>query len=198
MASSRRVVVVLAAASALAGGCSLITSLDGLGIGVEAGADGATDTPMAPDTLGDGGVDGATDGGDLSNLTRWSSFDLTMLGGSPTGLWGGTFDGQYVYLTPSADFVTSEVIYRYDTHQSFGAAVAWSKLDLSTTNVGASDFAGAAFDGRFVYLAPTWGATVTARYDTLAPFTQTSSWTLFDGGAPVRFREGQGFRSRFG
>jgi hypothetical protein len=185
-------------ALSLLAGCSLLTSLDDLGGGAEAGADASNDG--APDTLvGDASSDAPADGAQgLSDLSRWSAFDLTTLGGSPTGLWGGTYDGRYVYLTPSAqEFVTSQIAYRLDTTASFASTAAWTKFDVASVGAGANNFAGTAFDGHFVYLAPTWGATVTARYDTTATFAQTSSWALFDGGAVFTHRQGSAFDGQY-
>ena len=56
---------------------------------------------------------------------------------------------------------------------------AWSVFDTSTVVPSAANFQGAAFDGRYVYLAPLAGSTVT-RYDTQGSFTQRASWSTFD------------------
>jgi len=193
--------LVLGAASAL-GACSLLTSLDDLRAPTptDGGADTLADSPVPPDAPADkgGGSDSGADGGaDLSDLSRWSAFDLTSLGGAPTGLWGGTFDGRYVYLTPSSEDQTSSLAYRYDTTGSFTTTAGWLKFDLSSTGAGATDFAGTVFDGHFVYFAPTWGGSVTVRYDPQLPFTQTSSWTLFDPGAAYTVRQGATFDGQF-
>jgi hypothetical protein len=197
----RRFLLLLGCASAL-GACSLLTSLDDLRApATDGGADTLADSPVPLDALadaGEAGSDGDTDGGvDLSDLSRWSAFDLTTLGGAPTGLWGGTFDGRYVYLTPSAEEMVSSLMYRYDTTGSFTTPAGWLKFDTSSIGAGATDFAGAVFDGRFVYFAPTWGGTVTARFDTTGSFTQTSSWTLYDPGAAYTFRQGATFDGRY-
>ena len=57
---------------------------------------------------------------------------------------------------------------------------SWSAFD--TTPLGASTFAGAAFDGRFLYFAPyesTEPSSPVARYDTQKAFGETGSWTTF-------------------
>jgi hypothetical protein len=189
---------VLGSVVATVWGCSLLTSLDDLGP-PETGADTSADTGAPPDVVPtESGTDSAVDAGTgLSDLSRWSAFDLTVLGGAPAGLWGGTFDGRYVYLTPSAQFVASSVMYRFDTMGSFTMSAGWSKFDVSSVGAGASNFAGTVFDGRYIYLAPTWSATDTARYDTTQPFTQSSSWLLYDPGSAFTFRQGATFDGRF-
>ncbi len=59
---------------------------------------------------------------------------------------------------------------------------SWSTFDTTTADPTAVKFAGAAFDGRYLYLAPYFvpneGGTV-ARYDTQATFTAAGSWSTF-------------------
>jgi hypothetical protein len=60
----------------------------------------------------------------------------------------------------------------------------WSKIDLATIDPGLRGYAGAAFDGKYIYLAP-WALGPTthgrvARYDVNAPFDAKTSWTFVD------------------
>jgi hypothetical protein len=60
----------------------------------------------------------------------------------------------------------------------------WSTFDLSSIPgvSSALEFAGATFDGRYIYLVPqpTMGDCVALRYDTQASFSLSASWSTFD------------------
>lgn len=115
----------------------------------------------------------------LTDATRWSSFDTTSLAAKAKGFEGATFDGRYLYFVPYAQGA-SGVIARFDTTGAFDAAAAWSTFDMTSVSPAATGFAGAAFDGRHLYLAPRYGAAgVVARYDTTAPFGAVGSWATF-------------------
>src|SRR5262249_41892644 len=109
------------------------------------------------------------------------------------------FDGRFLYLVPGADGVSGlySVVARYDTQAPFGAAASWSTFDTSTVNANARGFQGAAFDGRYLYLAPNNAAGIfvydglVARYDTQAAFTDAASWSTFD--APTVDANAKGF-----
>lgn len=109
-----------------------------------------------------------------SALALWKMLDKST-NADITGFNGGTFDGRYVYLAPQG----GGIVCRFDTTKQLSDAGAWETFDtkVSENPVNVS-FAGAAFDGRYVYLAPY--ASVVFRYDTQAPFDATSSWTTFD------------------
>jgi hypothetical protein len=96
-------------------------------------------------------------------------FDLSTF--APRGhFFGGAFDGRYVYFVPNYDFVGGALglIVRYDSQQSFAEDGAWSSFDLATLNQQAANFAGAIFDGRYLYLVPNaYG--VVARFDAREP-----------------------------
>ena len=108
----------------------------------------------------------------------WTTFDAMTLNSSAEGFQGGAFDGRYVYLVPGAS-AFSTVAVRYDSQASFSAAASWSTFDVDAIGHGALTFAGAAFDGRYVYLAPNPTGFV-VRYDTSGPFGAAPSWSSFD------------------
>jgi hypothetical protein len=126
----------------------------------------------------------------FEDASSWSTFDTTTLSSSAKGFAGGAFDGRYVYLTPYSNGDSYDgVVVRYDSEASFATASSWSMFDLTTVNQAAKGFGSAAFDGRFVYFVPYADATsgvsptydgVVARYDTLADFASTTSWSTFD------------------
>jgi len=131
---------------------------------------------------------------DFLNAASWSTFDLAKVNPGATGLAGGAFagaafDGRYVYLVPFVNGTSAySVVMRYDSASSFADPTSWTTFDVSALNAGAKGFQGAAFDGRYVYLAPSLNQFVTpfgiysviTRYDTTAPFGSSASWSAFD------------------
>jgi hypothetical protein len=105
-------------------------------------------------------------------------------------LWSGAFDGRYVYYTPYSfeDGTFTGLAVRYDTQANFISTAAWSSFDLATINPGAVGYAGAEFDGRYVYFVPlSRGPASSApynglvvRYDTTASFGDVGSFDVFD------------------
>ncbi len=69
------------------------------------------------------------------------------------------------------------------TYNDVAVASNWAKFDTATVNPGAKGFVGAAFDGRYVYLVPSYNGTlngIVARFDTQAVFTDATAWSTFD------------------
>jgi hypothetical protein len=121
---------------------------------------------------------------DFTSASSWTQFTLTQA--SAGGYAGGVFDGRYIYFAPMYDSNddTSGVVARYDTTGSFrDEATAWAYFDTTTVSTNAGGFAGAIFDGQYVYFVPNAPDTVTAvlaRYDTTAAFTSKSAWASFN------------------
>ncbi len=111
--------------------------------------------------------------GGFGAVASWSSFNVTPVvaregGGAPSFL-GAAFDGRFVYYAPITPGFG--VVARYDTLSPFGAACAWSTVDLTQApngDGGYSNFAGAIFDGTYVYFVPSSGGVV-ARFHARAP-----------------------------
>lgn len=125
-----------------------------------------------------------------SNLA-WSAFNLTQASGSQDltvpGFNGAAFDGRYVYFAPgqigqlTGGQVASGNAARYDTKADFSRAASWSRFDLATVSANAAGFAGAIFDGRYLYFAPnSTSKALAARYDTQAEFSAAASWSTFE------------------
>ena len=116
---------------------------------------------------------------------NWSAFDLTAVHTNAKGFAAAAFDGRYVYLVPYWTGVYHGLVTRYDTGSAFTMASSWSTFDVATVTPSGKGFFSAAFDGRYLYLAPfqtgdmTFHGTV-ARYDTKATFTSPLSWSIFD------------------
>jgi hypothetical protein len=126
--------------------------------------------------------------GNLTDSTRWSSFDVGGVNMGAVGFAGAVFDGRYVYLVPYLSGTsTPGIVARYDTQGAFDANGSYSVFNVSSVNPGSNSFTGGAFDGRYIYLIPSSiiigsPQAVVARYDTQAPFSTASSWTTMDVG----------------
>ncbi len=97
----------------------------------------------------------------------WSTFDVTQLDTKAVGFLGADFDGRFVYFVPNDNGMgTQPPFVRYDTQASFGAATSWSST--YPWNVPHNSYAGAVFDGRFMYFVPDSNGIV-ARFDARVP-----------------------------
>jgi hypothetical protein len=107
---------------------------------------------------------------------------LTTVNGLAGNFVGGAFDGRYVYFAPRG----SAIVARLDTTaKRFASIASWATYDVTRVvasgDVGGAEYAGAAFDGRFVYFVPTGGgATILVRYDTQSTFTDDCAWSTVD------------------
>ena len=122
------------------------------------------------------------------DTSQWDWFDMHVLAGGASSFTGGTFDGTYVYFAGHGNYLA-----RYNTLDGgFSEPSSWRTFKL--TNVLPSvlvGFAGAVFDGRFVYFIPSqYGSTnvsTVARFDTATDaFTDPNSWQLFDVSTSTR------------
>lgn len=121
--------------------------------------------------------------GTLGSTSSWLAIDPTMLiDPNAWGYKGGAFDGRYVYYIPrNTGGMPGGLAVRYDTQSTFTQAGSWSKYDLvPNVNANAKGFAGAAFDGRYLYMMPEVGTNFVARFDTQQPFAVSGSWSTFN------------------
>lgn len=131
---------------------------------------------------------------EFASSGSWTTFDLAVQkSAAAKGYMGGAFDGRYVYFIPHNNGAYHGTFARYDTQHAAGSQdpgvafkdpAAWETFDVATLPGAPKGFATAAFDGRYVYLAPYANATNTfhgniVRYDTRGPFTR-DSWETFD------------------
>ena len=97
--------------------------------------------------------------GDITNPSSWQSFGPSIVDAGARmaySFWSAAFDGRYVYYAP-LDYYGgnySGLVVRYDTQANFITSTAWSSFDLAALNPGAVGYAGAVFDGRYVYFVP--------------------------------------------
>jgi hypothetical protein len=113
----------------------------------------------------------------FTDITSWAHIPMSSAQGAAGDVQyqGCVCDGQYVYYTPRS----SNTFIRYDTTASFTAAASWAQISFTNAVGGASPgseaFAGATFDGRYVYYCAVNSDTF-VRYDTTLSFTATASW----------------------
>jgi hypothetical protein len=147
----------------------------------------------------------------FGTIAQWATFDPTTQDPSAFGFFGGAFDGTRLYLVPyfngggGLQMGYDGIVSRYDTSGSLTAVSSWSSYDVTGVDPKAVGFEGAAFDGRYIYLAPHH-ATVAARFDTQAPVDSLNRallWSTYDvspfvadAGAGAGFW-GTGFDGRF-
>jgi hypothetical protein len=110
----------------------------------------------------------------------WTIFDANTLG-AHTGFMGATFDGRYLYFVPAT---RAAVAFRYDTQGTMTSPSSWSTFAIPSVDAAVGTFAGAVFDGRYLYYVPSASTTgpqgIIARYDVEAPFGLASSWKTLD------------------
>jgi hypothetical protein len=100
--------------------------------------------------------------GPFGSPGAWAPYDtrrtISVDGGSPVGFSGAAYDGRFVYFVPSDSDGVSPVV-RYDTLSTFTADCAWSSFAPAAVAPGGAGvpaaFAGAVFDGQFLYLPPS-------------------------------------------
>jgi hypothetical protein len=118
---------------------------------------------------------------DFTTVAAWALFNLKTLDSGAVGFFGAAFDGRYLYVVPNHAGAPS-LLGRYDTQGSFTAS--WSTFETTALGAGVSGFAGAAFDGRYIYLVPHDNGApdgILARLDTTAPdFKASAAWSTFD------------------
>ncbi|MEA3248650.1 MAG: hypothetical protein U9Q73_03010 [Nanoarchaeota archaeon] len=122
----------------------------------------------------------------FKDTDNWEAFDASKIGGLQTkGYYGATYDGRYIYYAPCRTQDFHGIVLRYDTQGDFKSKNSWESYDASSidglTTVG---YAGAIFDGRYVYYTPFTESTKrhakVLRFDTKGEFTSSSSWSAFD------------------
>jgi hypothetical protein len=123
----------------------------------------------------------------FTSPSSWSAYDASNTNSLDTrGYFGAVFDGRYIYFVPNEnEFGHHAKVLRYDTTLSFTSSSSWSVYDASNTNgLDTTGYAGAVFDGRYIYFVPHWNNTGPhaniLRYDTTGSFTSASSWSAYD------------------
>jgi hypothetical protein len=115
----------------------------------------------------------------FTDAMSWKSFDLKMIRPDAVNYTTAAWDGRYVYLIPRGAGSPHGLVLRYDVMGMFDKAPSWSVFDTTQISPIAKGFGGAAFDGRYLYLAPTQNGLV-VRYDTQGTFVSVTAWSSFD------------------
>jgi hypothetical protein len=157
MATRHKLSAVLAVLSSLCAwaGCDAIVGItDGQ---LSPGDDAASDSPGMDGTKGGDGTsggDGRADAGSDAPVDALADVPIDAAPDVPT-VWNDMANPKF-----------------------------WSTFDTSAVPGGGFLGEGAAFDGRYVYFAPSayHGATVAGRYDTQGSFTAAASWSAYDTG----------------
>lgn len=117
----------------------------------------------------------------FSSAQAWTIFDATSVSPDCKGFAGSVFDGRYIYFMPYFNSAYDGLVTRYDTKASFTAPASWTTHDLLAQNSNALGFVSGTFDGRYLYLAPSFAPTATfVRFDTTASFSDDKSWAFYD------------------
>ena len=129
-------------------------------------------------------------GGNFSSAVSWVTYDpgIHGVGDAPGGYAGAVFDGKHVYFAQHMyDGTERGEMLRYTTTTSFNHPDSWLAYDPGDHGVGTDPggYAGAVFDGRFVYFVPgryldPHGEVL--QYDTEGPFDSASAWRAYDAG----------------
>jgi hypothetical protein len=116
----------------------------------------------------------------MTDTASWESYDVSNKDIGCEGYFGVVFDGRYVSFVPlrHQSNANNGLVVRFDTQQaSFSDDNSWTLFDTKTVVSGAAGYAGAAFDGNYLYFVGLGGTT--SRYDTALPFGDTGSWTPY-------------------
>ncbi|MBF0538771.1 MAG: hypothetical protein HQL03_11025, partial [Nitrospirae bacterium] len=136
--------------------------------------------------------------GNFTTAGSWSVYDTTAVNSNSKGFNGAVFDGRYVYFVPYSNGAIFGQITRYDTTGNFTTAGSWSVYDTAAqfTSPASKGFAGAVFDGRYVYFVPNYNGAAfgqITRYDTTGNFTTAGSWSVYDTAAQFTSPASKGF-----
>jgi len=146
----------------------------------DAPPDAGSGDAVSADVLGDAPVVY----GDLAAASAWSFFETSKANVNALGFRGGAFDGRYVYFANNNHGVYDGMAMRYDTRAELAEPTSWRAFNTTDLDKKAKDFAGATFDGRYLYFVPNGNAApngVVARYDTKARyFDDLLAWSIFD------------------
>ncbi|MBS0625611.1 MAG: hypothetical protein JSS32_06140 [Verrucomicrobia bacterium] len=129
--------------------------------------------------------------GAFNASSSYSVFDTaSLVNSSSAGFFGAVFDGRYLYFVPNANGLTqSGLVTRYDTTNSFLSSSSYSVFDMTAAGSLSQGFAGAAFDGRYIYFAPnlnilSFSSQIT-RFDTTQSFASANSYSVLNAAQAI-------------
>ena len=87
----------------------------------------------------------------------WSFFDTTAVDPSAAGFNAAAFDGRRLVLAPGYNGSYHGHTVSFDTQRELSDTGAWSTFDAASLGPAIGNLRGAAFDGKYVYFAPSAG-----------------------------------------
>lgn len=138
----------------------------------------------------------------FDDSASWEVFDTEDIAAGVKGYQGIVATPTHLYYIPYSNGSAHGQLTRFDVTGDFTNSSNWEYFDMTTVDADAKGFAGGVFDGRYVYLAgfnnPSRETTI--RYDTLADFSTSGSYTSFettDINANARGYIGMSFDGRY-
>ncbi len=116
------------------------------------------------------------------SINQFEVFDLETIDAANVGFGYPVTDGRFVVHCPVSQTGTS-IFAKFDTTKTFNSAGSWEFFDAGDVLGEDTIFNGSCFDGRYMYFAPLFGTDASGRmlrYDTRAPFTDPTSWQMFN------------------
>jgi hypothetical protein len=95
----------------------------------------------------------------FTSILAYQTFDVAALDAASLGFAGAAFDNRYVYFIPGLPGYGT--VARYDTTLSFVEADSYAFLGTAGINSNSTQFMGAAYDGRYLFLAPAANGQIT-------------------------------------
>ncbi len=112
--------------------------------------------------------------------TSYSYFNMTIVNSNCTNIFGGCFDGRYIYMcTYDTSFLVANYLFiRYDTWSTFNQVSSYSTFDVRLVNSSLNILISPIFEGSYIYFGSLL-ATAVVRYSIDSPFTSSSSYQVF-------------------
>ncbi len=93
----------------------------------------------------------------MAAVSSWDVYDPSAggLGAAAKGFNGAVFDGSYVYFVPDFNATGGHNnVMRYDVRKPFNSASSWELFNPKSAASAKKGYAGAIYDGRYVYFVP--------------------------------------------
>lgn len=115
---------------------------------------------------------------DFAKATSYSTYDAASIFGANTAGFNGAISADHhLYFIPGYG---CGALLRYDTREDFVSPASWSAYDLGQLKgVTTFGWAGAIYDGRYIYLVPQ-AAGLVVRYDTRMDLKDETAWLTYD------------------
>ena len=123
----------------------------------------------------------------FNSASSWNAYNALNVSSAIYfyGYRGAVYDGKkYIYFSPFYSYNFLGIIFRYDTTSSFNSSTSWTSYN-NTNGLTTVGYAGAIFDGRYIYFIPYQNSNfgpngVVLRYDTTSSFNSPTSWSTYN------------------